>query len=148
MGKLYSLAYADDVVLLADDVRGMNLLMRVFEEYVREKGLTINVNKTKMMYFRNKRGRLKYEWKIKGVVVELVDEFCYLGFWFETRGGSELQEPDVSDHPNVKHPNHPEMGSRSSRVNLKESRFLFLEHVFQHQKQYFTLAEYTIKRPH
>ena len=33
--RIYSLAYADDVVLLADDEGGMKLLMKRFEEYVR-----------------------------------------------------------------------------------------------------------------
>ena len=39
--RIYSLAYAADVVLLADDKGGINLLMKRFEEYVREKDLTV-----------------------------------------------------------------------------------------------------------
>lgn len=42
-GEEYSLVYADDVVLVADDEGGMKLMMRVVEECVRLKELTINV---------------------------------------------------------------------------------------------------------
>ena len=78
-------------MLLADDEGGMNLLMKRFEEYVREKDLTVNVPKTKVVYFRKRRNDVKYGWKLNGESVEMVDEFCYLGFWFEAGGGTELQ---------------------------------------------------------
>ena len=66
-------------------------MMRTFEEYVREKDLTVNVNKRKMMCFRRRKQKVNYEWRIAGEEVELVKEFCYLEFWFEAGGGSELQ---------------------------------------------------------
>ena len=88
--RIYSLAYADDVVLLGDDEGGMKLLMKRFEEYVRE-DLTVNVPKTKVVYFRKRKSDVKYEWKLNGESVERVEEFCYLGFWFEAGGGIELQ---------------------------------------------------------
>ena len=50
--------------------------------------MTVNVSKTKVMCFRKRKQIVEYEWKIAGGVVE---EFCYLGFWFEAGGGSELQ---------------------------------------------------------
>ena len=89
-GRIYSLAYADDVVLVADEERRMNLMMRTFEEYTREKDLTANLSKTKVMCFRKRKQKVEYAWRIAGEEGELV-EFCYLGFWFEVGGGSELQ---------------------------------------------------------
>ena len=89
-GRIYSLAYADDVVLVAEEQRGMKLMMKTFEEYAREKDLTVNVSKTKMMCFRKRKQKIEYEWKIAGEEVGLVEEFCYLGFWFEAGGGSEV----------------------------------------------------------
>lgn len=61
--KVYSLAYEVNIVLLAEGERGMNLMM------------------TKIMCFRNKRCKVEYKWKNNGERVELVVEFCYLGFW-------------------------------------------------------------------
>ena len=66
--RIYSLTYADDVVLLADDEGGMNLLMKRFEEYVREKDLMVNVPKTKVVYFRKRKNDVKYGWKLNGKV--------------------------------------------------------------------------------
>ena len=51
----------------------------------------MNVSKTKVMCFRKRSQKVEYEWSIAGEVEELVEEFYYLGFWFEARGGSELQ---------------------------------------------------------
>ena len=59
--------------------------------YVREKDLTVNVPKTKVVYFRKRRNDVKYGWKLNGESLEMVEEFCYLGFWFEAGGGTELQ---------------------------------------------------------
>ena len=87
-GRIYLLAYANDVVLVAEEERGMKQMMRTFEEYVREKDLTVNMNKTKMMCFRKRKQKVEYAWRIAGEEVELMEEFCYLGFWFEAGGGN------------------------------------------------------------
>lgn len=41
--KLYSLAYADNIVLLAEDERGMRLMIKEFKRYAEEKNLRVNV---------------------------------------------------------------------------------------------------------
>ncbi|XP_043465341.1 uncharacterized protein LOC122500467 [Leptopilina heterotoma] len=89
-GRVYSLAYADDVVLMADDEAAIRLLMDEFGKYAREKDLCVNVEKTKVVRFRKRRGGKKYDWKMNKREVEEVDEFCYLGFWFEWNGTHEL----------------------------------------------------------
>ena len=90
-GRIYSLVYADDVVLVAEEERGMKLMMRTFEEYVIEKDLMVNLSKTKMMCVRKRKQKVDYKSIIAGEEVELVEEFCYLGFWFEAGQGSKLQ---------------------------------------------------------
>ena len=57
--KVYCLAYADDMVLLAEDEEGMAHMMGKLEGYLEEKRLEVNVEKTKVMRFRRGRGRLK-----------------------------------------------------------------------------------------
>lgn len=54
-GRIYSLAYANDVVLMSENESGMRLLIKEFEKYVREKDLYINVEKTKAMRFMKKK---------------------------------------------------------------------------------------------
>jgi len=87
-GKIYSLAYADDIVLLAEKEEGMRNLMKGFEKYIKEKGLEVNVEKSKVLRFRKGGGRDKrVEWWWKGERIEEVKEFKYLGFTFQKNGG-------------------------------------------------------------
>lgn len=79
--KVYELAYADDIVLMAEEEVGMKMMMRVLERYVDEKELRVNVDKSKVIRFRIGGGRMKKcEWKWKGGRVEEVSEFTYLGY--------------------------------------------------------------------
>ncbi|XP_051156194.1 uncharacterized protein LOC127278503 [Leptopilina boulardi] len=89
-GRVYTLAYANDVVLIAEEESGLRLLMREFELYVREKDLWINVDKTKVMNFRKKRVKDKEVWSMNGKSVQEVNEFCYLGYWFKWNGSQDL----------------------------------------------------------
>ena len=41
--KIYTLAYADDVAVLAEDLEGMKGMMGKLEKYVEGKGLQVNV---------------------------------------------------------------------------------------------------------
>lgn len=43
--RIYSLAYADDIVLLAEDEEGMRNMIERLEEYIDEKRLELNVEK-------------------------------------------------------------------------------------------------------
>lgn len=47
----------------------------------------MNVSKTKIMCFMNKRCEIEYKWKINEEIIEKVEEFSYLGFWFEAGDG-------------------------------------------------------------
>jgi len=50
-------------VLLAEEEEGMRGLIRGFEKYIKEKGLELNVEKSKVIRFRKRGGRdKKVEW--------------------------------------------------------------------------------------
>lgn len=57
--RIYSLVYADDVVLLAEGEDEMRSLIGRLEEYMEGKGLELNVGKTKVMRFKRGEGRMK-----------------------------------------------------------------------------------------
>lgn len=57
--RIYLLAYADDLVFLAEEEEGMRGMMRRLEKYSTEKDLKLNVGKSKMMRFRKGSGREK-----------------------------------------------------------------------------------------
>lgn len=88
--KVFSLAYADDVVVVAEEEGGMRRMMRRLEKYVGEKGLEVNVEKTKMMRCRRGGGRWKkITWKWKGKEIEEVRKFKYLGYTMMANGGQK-----------------------------------------------------------
>lgn len=89
-GRLYSLAYADDVVLFAEKESGIRLLILEFEEYARGKELWVNEEKKKLLRFRKKRGEENEVWRMNGMVIEEVSEFCYLGYWFVYNGSQKV----------------------------------------------------------
>lgn len=45
--KIYTLAYADDIVMMAEEEREMKSMLEKLEGYMEGKGLVVNVEKTK-----------------------------------------------------------------------------------------------------
>ncbi|XP_071578809.1 uncharacterized protein [Temnothorax nylanderi] len=89
--KFWTLAYADDVVAIAEDEEEINKrMMKRLEKYFDRKKLRVNVGKTKVMRFRKEGGNMKkMEWKWKEEEIEEVKEFCYLGYTFQKNGRQE-----------------------------------------------------------
>lgn len=55
--KVYSLSYADDVVLMAEEEDELRSMLEKLEGYLDKKGLVINIGKTKVMRCRRGGGR-------------------------------------------------------------------------------------------
>ena len=53
--KIFSLSYADDVILLANNDTGMREMLKRFRKYIEKKGLELNIEKSKVMEFRKNR---------------------------------------------------------------------------------------------
>lgn len=61
--KLWTISYADDIVLLAKRESGLKEMMEKFRKYL-EKGLNLNPDKSKILIFEKGRGRMKKRvWK-------------------------------------------------------------------------------------
>lgn len=90
--KLKVLAYADDLVILAEDEEGMRWLLKRLERYCDEKGLEVNAGKTKIIKFKKGGGRgrkMKLKWWWKGIELEEVKEVSYLGYRLKRNGGQK-----------------------------------------------------------
>lgn len=73
---IYTLAYADNMVLMAEEKKEMRSMIKRFREYLEEKNLELITDKTKIMRFR--KGREKKDrkiWKWKEKMIEKVKEF-------------------------------------------------------------------------
>jgi len=82
--KVYTLTYADDIVLMADREGEMRSMVGRLEGYLDEKGLELNVGKTKIMKFRKGGGRLaRRTWKRKE---RLLRKLRNLGMFYKGMG--------------------------------------------------------------
>ena len=64
--KIWNLAYADDIVMLATNESEMREVLKRFRKYVEKKGLTLSTEKSKLMVFKKREGRRRKEemkWK-------------------------------------------------------------------------------------
>lgn len=92
--KLKVLAYADDLVILAEE-EGIRWLLKRLERYRDEKGLEMNrqnyiLGKTKIIRIRKGNGRKsKIKWEWKGRELEKIKEVSYLGYKLKRNGGQE-----------------------------------------------------------
>lgn len=95
-GRSFTLAYADDSVLLAEEEEGMRGMLKELKRYVKEKELELNVEKSEMMRFKKEKGReKKMKWWWKGKRIEEVKEFKYLEFMFQRNGGKKAHIKDM-----------------------------------------------------
>lgn len=74
------LLYADDIVILSDDIKILQSMITNLEKYCNYWNLEVNLTKSKIMVFRN-GGRLSRleKWLYKEEEVEIVNEYSYLG---------------------------------------------------------------------
>ena len=85
--RLFTLLYADDAVLMADNPDDMQSCLDAFSEYCQRWKLNINIAKTKIIIFGgNKRSNSNFRFILDNEVIEIVDKYKYLGVWFSQSG--------------------------------------------------------------
>lgn len=74
------LMYADDIIILADDVDVLQKMIEQLSSYCKLWNLSINLEKSKIMVFR-KGGKLarNEKWTLDGEEIDIVNSFKYLG---------------------------------------------------------------------
>jgi len=89
--RIWSLAYADDIVLLAKNKTVLQDMMDTLKRFLKDRKLELSTEKTKLIVF-NSKGRKKSE-RIKWMnkEIETVANFKYLGFTFN-------RKCDYTDH--------------------------------------------------
>ncbi len=74
------LAYADDLVLLAENENDLQSLLDTLFDWCSKWRLSINVDKTKVMHFRPvDSNRTNFDFNVNGVSLEIVEQYKYLG---------------------------------------------------------------------
>lgn len=57
--KIWTITYADDIVLLASKEEDLKRMMKRFKKYLERKELVLSVEKSKVIVFENRKGRKK-----------------------------------------------------------------------------------------
>jgi len=95
---VHILLYADDMVIVAPSRETLQMKITLASNFLIRRGLKVNMNKTKVMIFRNK-GRLSkqetFSWR--GEKCEIVSNYCYLGVSFYSSGIFNLTAKDFAD---------------------------------------------------
>ena len=77
--KLYTLLYADDTVILAENETELQKALDALEEYCNIWQLQVNLNKTKIIIFSRGKVKKHRDFMYKGNIIEVVSEYIYLG---------------------------------------------------------------------
>ena len=78
--KLAILLYADDVVLLAENEKDLQKMLDVLYFWCKNNALYVNVNKSKIMHFRNPSvPRTDFNFTVNGNSMDCVNCYQYLG---------------------------------------------------------------------
>lgn len=86
--RIYTLAYADDMVLLVENEEETRSMIERLQRYLERKGLKLNTENTKIMRFKKGGERLgKSDWRWKRKRIEEIKEFKYLGYVMQRNGG-------------------------------------------------------------
>lgn len=74
------LLYADDIVIMADNVRTLQNMIINLERYCIKWNLEVNLSKSEIMVFRN-GGKISNQekWRFNGNEIKIASNFCYLG---------------------------------------------------------------------
>ena len=85
--NLFLLMYADDTVLISESAEGLQRMLNALLSYTKKWNLTVNIDKTKILVFRNgKKLTGHMEWTYNGKIIEVVDQFNYFGVLFNYNG--------------------------------------------------------------
>ena len=84
--SIFMLLFADDIALFTTNPETLQNQLNQVHQYSCKWGLKINVNKTKICIFEQKKTKCNFIWKIDNECIDVVDSFVYLGVQFYYTG--------------------------------------------------------------
>ena len=84
--NIYLLMYADDTILMAESPENLQKMMDMRYLWTDEYGLTVNVDKTKVVIFRSPWQKPNIVFLYNNEEVEIVDSCRYLGLLMNFNG--------------------------------------------------------------
>ena len=82
-------AFADDIVIITETAKDLEKQIKIWNETLKENGMKINKDKTKVMTIGESRQKLKI--KVDEEELEQVNQYQYLGVMIEQTGKQEME---------------------------------------------------------
>ena len=82
--------YADDTILVADSANDLQEAMDCLNVYCKKWDIKINIDKTKIVIFTNRKKRENANFNFNGQLIDIVDNFKYLGVLFSRNGSFHM----------------------------------------------------------
>ena len=81
--QFFAIMFADDIALISDIVRGLQMQLNLLYSFADEYKLTVNEQKTNIVVFKNEGTLARAErWHYNNTPLEVVNQFCYVGLAF------------------------------------------------------------------
>ena len=87
---LFMLMYADDTVLFSKSEIGLQILLNKLAVYCDKWDLVVNEKKTGVCVFESRKSQNVFRWSYKHTLLNIVDQFTYLGIKFNYTGNFKL----------------------------------------------------------
>ena len=98
--RLFILMYADDTLIFAESIHDLQLALDSMFEYCSIWGLSVNPVKTKVVIFSKGKIRNKPDFRYNDELLEVVDNFVYLGVNFSSNGSFKKGQVYATDRSN------------------------------------------------
>ncbi|XP_067131377.1 uncharacterized protein [Centruroides vittatus] len=120
------LAYADDIVLIADSIRGLQGFINILDKYLLENNMSLNLMKSKVVVFRNGGKLAKSDkWWFRNDVIQVVSQYKYLGVVFKFNGNYKSHIQIVKRNAFIKTDRVIQMCRSAKLRNLKDCLKIF-----------------------
>lgn len=123
--RIWTLAYADDMALLANNREAMVDVLGTLRKYLKERDLILSAEETKIIVISKNGKKKDRKWEWEGKEIEEVKTFKYLGFVFNSRGTYKDHMKELSKKGRVAAKLVWGLGERLCRGNFGRRMWMF-----------------------
>lgn len=123
--RIWSLAYADDIVLLAKNRVALLDMMETLKKFLNSRRMILSTDKTKILVFNRGRNGKKEKWWWNKNEIEEVNNFKYLGFNFNSEGNHKDHITELKKKGNIAIRKVWGLGERKFKGDYRKRKMLF-----------------------